>query len=760
MTSTGDLAGTLAALRDASGSAIVVGSVALVLLVVLGAVTVTQVARLVAQTRAGETAILVARGASRGSLAVLTWGEAAVVAVVGTGAGTAVGLALGGALPAPGAVVVLAAVVLWTLAIGLPGWSSTRSLTRGVRIDVSGRSRTLATGGAAVLLLLAAGGSLWRFSRDDPARTPLDQALAIGAPGLVTLALAVVVLVLLTPVWSLLERAAAGRVGTAPRLALLSVSRRRSVLGVPLLLVVVAVATSVLGAGYTASTQAAQDRLDGTRVGADARLELPARSAVTPLFPPRTTAAVEAVDGVTAAALVARVPARTGQQDLVLEAVAAPAVEAVVRGGTVSPARVSAALAPTSRPPAVPEGTVSVAVLPAQGAGTFDGDITTLSATGTLWLTSPVGELARVELAGGDLALGATGTLVGDVPPGDWRLLAVDVVADGTTSGWENTLELTVQEVTVDGAPVATGADAWATAAWPVASGAGTGAAGTNPSDGATAAARFQGSATLRFVPDPVGPVPAVVTRALADRLDLATGDGLTVSYRGGTVEVTIGAVTDLVPGVLDEPAAVVDLTALQRGEALVRRSVADASEIWVALEPGAAGTAAVTELRALARGESATLVTTESARAGTAVAQPVFAAVGLVAVVLAVVGALAAFDVLTRTRRGEVVALRAVGVPGRVQGRSRLVEALVLGAVAVPAGVAVGWAVASLTIGTLVRLSVPGLAGLSQPLALAPLELALGLALALGGVAAVGALVSRRVRRQHRDTDHREETR
>lgn len=759
-TSIGDLAVTVGGLRDAAGAAAVVGNVALVLLVVLGTATLAQVARLVAQSRAGETAILVARGASRGWLAALGWGEAAVVAVAGTGLSLAVGLALGGA-PAP--LVSVGAAVAATLAVGLPWWSSARAISRGVRIDASGRSRSLATVGGALLLVLAAGLSLWRFTgagTGETARTPLDEAIAVGAPGLVALALGVVALVVLTPVWGALERLAAGTRRIAPRFALVQVARRRAVLGVPLLLVVVAVATATLGSGYTATTQTAQTRLSDTRVGADARLELPASSAVSGQRPPRSTADVLAIDGVLDAAPVARVQARSGEQDLVLEAIAAPAIGGVVRGGTTPAGALAASLAPEAPAPAVPAGGVSISIVPTQGEGSFDGEITALSASGTVWLADERGQLARVDLTGGALSLATPGWLTGEVPDGDWRLLAVDVAATGATSGWESTLEVTILEVAVDGVVLAGEDQAWAGAAWPVAGTAEGGTAATNPTSGATAAARFQGTATVRFVPDPLTAAPAAVTRALADRLDLSLGETLTVAYRGGTVDLEVATVADLVPGVLDEPAALVDLTALQRSEVLVRRTVADTAEVWVALEPGAADADPLAGLAALARAESGTLTTTAATGTGTAVAQPVFRAVGLVAILLALVGALAAFDVLTRERRGEVIALRAVGVPGRVQARSRSQEALLLGAVAIPTGLVVGWVVALLTVPTLVRLSVPGIAALAQPLVLSPGELALALALALGGIAAVGALVGRRVRREHADTDHREETR
>ncbi|GMA30573.1 FtsX-like permease family protein [Litorihabitans aurantiacus] len=129
-------------------------------------------------------------------------------------------------------------------------------------------------------------------------------------------------------------------------------------------------------------------------------------------------------------------------------------------------------------------------------------------------------------------------------------------------------------------------------------------------------------------------------------------------------------------------------------------------------------------------------------------------------ATLLATIGTLAAVTVLTRLRRGEVIALRAAGVPGRTQARSRLLETLVLGAGALPVGLAVGLVVAVVTMPTLVRLSVVGLADYASPLRLDAPALAAGLVLAALGtlLAAVGS--ARRVRVQHADTEHREETR
>ncbi|WP_135850729.1 FtsX-like permease family protein [Serinibacter arcticus] len=764
VTSAGLLGATLAELRVAAEAARTVCGVALVLLGVVGAATVSQVARLLAQARSGETAILAARGAAPTHLRRLVWGEAAGVAIVGTVVGAALAIALGAAMRTAAAVTAgwLLAVVLltaaWALVLGVPGAGALRDAQGARTADRSGRGRALARSGVAVLLLLAAGTSLWRYTTTfagPPAdRTATDQAIAVVAPGLLTLALAVLALLALVPVWGLLEAVAGRARRLTTTLALRSVARRRAVLSVPLLLLVVAVATSVVGAGYAGSTATARALVEDTRVGADARVAPSGGAVVTAVRSGRGTADVLAVDGVEAAALVRTVDGRAGELDVAVEALPADGARAVLRGGTVPAGELADAIA-VAPGVAVPAGAavVSARLTGNDAAVSFAPELLPDALTGTLesvlWLVDDGGRVLRLEGVPAPVTgVDTTVAITADVPEGAWTLLGVDVAASGPgLAPWRGLLDVVLDGVEVGGAPLQL--------EWSHLDAAGLVGSGVRASGGSI------DSPGARFTPPVPDRLPVVVTTALADRLAVRVGDGVALTLGGADVDVEVAAVADLLPGALDAPAALVDLVALQRTDALQRRPVSDADEIWVALADGAAAADAVPALRALVRdGGGIVTASGTGASAGTAVAQPVFLAVAAVATLLAAVGTLAAVDVLTRTRRGEVVALRAIGVPGRVQGRSRLLETLVLGAAALPAGLVVGGVVASLTMPTLVRLSVVGLADDTSPLRLAWPALGAGLLLAVAGVVAAAVLSAGRVRRQHADTEHREETR
>lgn len=764
VTSSGDLAGTLAELRVAADAARTVCGVALVLLGVIGAVTVSQVSRLLAQARAGETAILAARGAAPRQLHRLVWGEAAALAVVGSLLGAllawAVGVGLGSAagVTPTAALAIVPLAAAWSVAVGAPGAGALRDAQGALAAERSGRERALARSGVALLLVLAAAISLWRyattFAGPPEARTSVDEVVAVVAPGLATLALAVLGLLVLVPLWSLLESAAGRSRRLGPTLALRSLARRRAVLSVPLLLLVVAVATSVVAAGYAGSTTAARTLVEDTRVGADARVERSGSTVVTALRPGASAQRVAGVPGVDAAVLARTIDARAGEVDVAVEALPADGARTVLRGGTAPADELADAITVPAGVGVLPGEVVVTAgiawneqadrFVPPAERGTVPATV-----TGVMWLVGSDGRVLRLDLAPVDVPdVDVTAAVVGEVPEGEWSLLGIDVAVQGEAlRGWWGLIDVVLDGATSGGAALDT--------AWFHLDAEGRPAEGTRVTRG------FSEGLDVRFTPPVPAPLPIVATSALADRLAIEVGDEVALTLGGTNVDVEVAGLVDLLPGALDAPAVLVDLVALQRVEALQRGPVDGADQVWVALGDGAARDEAVAALRDQARQDGgAVTVSGSGASAGTAVAQPVFLVVAAVATLLAAVGTLAAVDVLTRSRRGEVIALRASGVPGRLQGRSRLLETLVLGAAALPVGLVVGGSVAALTMPVLVRLSVVGLADYSSPLQLDPAALVAGVLLAAVGVAVTALLSARRVRRQHADTEHREETR
>lgn len=264
-----------------------------------------------------------------------------------------------------------------------------------------------------------------------------------------------------------------------------------------------------------------------------------------------------------------------------------------------------------------------------------------------------------------------------------------------------------------------------------------------------------------RLVPPSTAAVPAVLSPALAESLDASVGDALEVSGSGFPLGIEVTGIAE-VPGA---PGATV---LVDREEWVARtaawsRGIPDADEVWLALQHEAGETAedeAVlrSALEQQARLLDGTVSWPDLAAAGTAVGTPAFVLVAAAALVLAVVGLLAAALVSVRARRSEVVTLRAVGLPARRQARARALEPLVVTAAGILGGVLVAVAVSAVVAPALVRLSVPEAAAITLHVQVWWMLAALAV-LGLGGVLTSG-VVSRTVVRQARDTDHREETR
>ncbi|OLT53355.1 hypothetical protein [Cellulosimicrobium sp. CUA-896] len=271
LTVTGELAATAAEARAALAAAGAVTLVPVALLVVVSVVALVQVARLLAQTRASDVGLLVARGASTRQLVGVSAAEAG--GVVGAGALLGAGGALvalragpdaGGVLAAPWLVAALGTAVGTALVTGV-AWLQARAVARRHETDRSGRVRAAAAAGTLVLALVVAGLCLWQLLRyGSPVVTTGGAAeidpLAVLAPAAVLVALAVVATAVLGPLTALVDRVAArGRHLTVP-LAARQVARRLVVVAVPVVLV-------VLAAGAGTSRALRRDHDDAAELG-------------------------------------------------------------------------------------------------------------------------------------------------------------------------------------------------------------------------------------------------------------------------------------------------------------------------------------------------------------------------------------------------------------------------------------------------------------------------------------------------------------
>ncbi|TXS49633.1 FtsX-like permease family protein [Streptomyces sp. OR43] len=262
-------------------------------LVLLAAYTLLLVARLLSTERAGETQVLLARGASRGRLAGLSALEALLLALpaavcapllagpltrllAGQGLLARIGLRVDTGPTAEVWLVGVVAALACAAAVVAPALTAA--------VAARGRGRTLPAPlrtGADIALVAVAAVAFWQLDRSTSGGGALsgDRAGELGidpllvvAPALALLAGTVLTLRLLPPTAKLAERrATAGRGLTVP-LAGWQISRRPLRGAGPVLLLVLAVAMGMLAIGQGASWDRSQDDQADFRSGAPVRV--------------------------------------------------------------------------------------------------------------------------------------------------------------------------------------------------------------------------------------------------------------------------------------------------------------------------------------------------------------------------------------------------------------------------------------------------------------------------------------------------------
>lgn len=803
LTVAGELGATAAEARGALRAASAVTLVPVLLLLVVSVVALVQVARLLAQTRAGETGLLVARGASTRQLTVVAGVEAAVV--VGLGAllgGGAAQLALTAsdagarATGAPWVVAGVGAVVGTALVTGVAWWHA-RAVARLRQVDRSGRLR-VAAAGTLVLALVVAGLCLWQLLRyGSPlvvtgTSTQVDL-LAVLAPAAVLVALAIVATGVLGPVGSLAERLAARGSGLTVPLAVRQLARRLVVVAVPVVLVVLAAGSGTLAGAYAGTTGSLRTSVAELRTGADVRVVTDGAVTVAGTSNPPLVADYAALDGASGASSVLDVPGVLGEDPLALLALDADAADDVV--ASVDPAELTAGLRGDTADLGVslPDGTERLAldvtasvaptveITPEQPYYWYDVH-QARGLRAVAWVVDgsgalnqvPLGELSVTyapDVAADVTSTPTTHTLTGELPgPGTWRLAAVDLVLG--TPGMAGRASVTLdaaralapageEHVELEGG--------WE----PVTALVRDGLAEIEPAEpaGFSAALTTNGlPLTLRLLPggDEIPPsVPVTVPAPLAGLYELAPGDESVVTVSGIDVPVRVAQVVDVIPGAVERTAVVADQATLLQHLLRVMQAVPRADEVWLgASGDGAARDDLAAAALALARDEGGAdaTVAVAGAEVGPDVSAPVrvafwLAAVG--AVVLALAGVLAVALALLRSRRAEVMVLRALGVPSGAQSRGRALELVAVTGTSVVLGVLAGWLVATLTVPPLARATLGDAADvLPVPLeaSLAPTALLVGVLVA--GLAGVAAVVAGRVRAQALDAEYREEIR
>jgi len=651
--------------------------------------------RLLAVRREEEHALLAARGATRWAMAGPALAEAlltaGVAAVAGVFAGTRAadllaragllhgdGLTLAGI---PGDAWWLAAVVLLLTAATVT-YPVLRVPAPGATRVRRGRQAMLAGAGEAgfdVALLALAGLAVWQLHDYTPsAGAGVDPVVAV-APALALAAVSLIPIRLLPLASKGLNwvAAASKRIGTA--MASWEISRLPVRRAGPVLLTVLAVATSTLAlASYASWRQSARDQAAFT-TGADLRVDTPS---------PVGLAAVPSISrapGVAAA--MPAVSADLGTGSLL-------ALDARTAGATVL---LRQDLAP------VPETTLWRMLTPAGAAGVpLPGRPARLRLTAQAVPPSGVPEAPRSAAAGAYPAFAEVADSLGDVfalpagslPPdgrdhtltvplgGSYplRLIGLNLAAPASSAGAARpTVTAVAVSASATGPFTATAAGGWRPSA--------------SPSTGTVAVTATAATPAA---------IPGIATAAFLQANNAAVGSVFPAAVGGATVPVKIVAAVSAFPTVTGaDGALIVDLAAVQDYLAGKAQQPLAVTSWWLRAAPGAAAAPAV----------PADAVVTDRAAvtAGlfgdslTAAPQQAALAVGVAVTLLAMLGFAVSVAASLRERRARSALLKALGVPMSAQVRQLCAEELLLSIPAALAGLAAGVALAHLLISAVV---------------------------------------------------------
>ncbi|MFI0939024.1 FtsX-like permease family protein [Streptomyces sp. NPDC021020] len=723
-------------------------------LVILAAFALLLVAQLLAEERSGETALLRARGGSRGRVARLAAGEALLLAVpaavaapllagpltrllAGTGAMARTGVTLGGT--GSGAWLVAGAAALaCAFAVVLPALRTAPGGRGGRRGGLPGMLQA----GADVALLAVAGVAYWQLQRrasgggalsaDRSGGLGIDPVL-VAAPALCLLAGTVLVLRLLPLLARLGERRAARGRSLSLALAGWQLARRpQRGAGVALLLVL-AVAMGMFAIGQGASWDRSQRDQADYAVGADLRVT----GMTTPPF--GQAGIFSSVPGLTAAAPAARetliLPDGGTTSALLMDTGKAAHVlrlRSDLAGGRplpelLAPLRSTPEAQGLALPATVRQVDFEATLTATDGAGKPAGSADRPDSVSAVLVDT---DGVPYDFALGDLPPdGRPHTLTLDLalaagkgaPAGPLRLERLDASFSVPDSAENHVLTLVSARTlladgtrtplrTLAGTPWKAGAayDDDSLAASPDVESPAVGALHTGGPDLMTLAygtGSFPGSAyqqtpaTVRVrAPAPVPPpLSGVATDAYLTAVGAKAGDTIQVQIGNVTTPVKITAAVRALPGT--------DLTGATSGLLLDLRGVnkvlsaqdaqpVQPTEWWLATRPGAAAGVAAA-LRA--RDDVDTVLDRTESAAGLradplgAGPQSALPAAVVAAAVLAAVGFAVGAAGAARERRGEFAVLRALGAPRRQLARMLAAEQALLVLVSLVVGVALG---------------------------------------------------------------------
>lgn len=764
--SAGRLSDTLRVVAQSVTAAQAVGPVPSLLVAAISLLMLIQLARLLAVERRSETALIRSRGASAGQLTTIALAEAALIAAPAAAAGAAVAAGIltvsDASVPLSGWAMTAAVAAVAVLVITLPAAHQARLPADRQQIDDSGRVRALAAASTVVLVLIAAGVALWRFRRtgsalvvDADGHSHIDP-IAVLAPALVLIAAAVLAGVLFGALAAAAQAAAARTRGLGTVLAARQVARRGTVFGVAVLLVAIAIGSVAIAASYSPTQAVDQQQTDALRNSAPMLVELPDTDPVAPQPYSDLAGSASALPAVGTALTALQLPVKLGAIAAALTGVSTDRLGDVVptAPGSFEPGRLAPALHEDPAGWPLPDGTTAVTMqltvaaswyLPGMVTSHSDGPPTqqtggpgpaglTTALDASIWVQAPDGALAPVpagtvaDIPVAPLAPGTpvratlTATLTG-LHPGS-RLVAIDLAAPSVNDPM--VLDVTLTSITARTPTGPSGIDIsaghWTPQPQPRANNTLTSQLLNYTLTSAEHGVGFSGPMPAAQVTiarlTPTGPdaLPVAVDRALADTLQLSLGDTVTVALDAArSFPARVVAISPLLPGDVDAPRILANLPALQR---MLLRSTPDlpgANRLWAAPHDAAAAAAAIQPLI-----PATSTIETADSRSAQALLAPTaltlwFGAAG--ALLLAAIGVGTVIVTVSRSRRGELVVLRSVGLSARSQARSRRRELLATVLSGWLLGVAVGVAAVFTTVAGLAGSTIVGSLGVTPAL-------------------------------------------
>lgn len=709
----------------------VIQPVALLLLAAVALVTLAELGRLLTTTRAPEIALLWSRGASAFDIGRAIAAETALAAGTGAVGGTAGALVILGLMAGPdapraaGAAVWIAPLAITVGAVLVVAGGALRSALRNTSRDPSdagGRARRLAGPGVVVLTTAAAALSVWQLRLYGSPLTPTaDGGTDVDPIGVLAPALSLVALVLLAlvlfPRVSQANESATAKAPAVRILAARTLARRLQLVAAPIVVVAVAAATLVVASGYATTWRESFERTSELHTGAAIQVSTGA--------PGLTTATITSISGVPGVSGIAPVDLETFQIGNVTGSIVGATPATVARlattaNGSFDRNAVAEAITAEVPGPLLPEGTSALTLTTSQG-GFAEQPLLSLQVMDGYGMLQTVPFATGID-EGVDSALAAPGVVLEsfsytvDLPSilrdalGPLRILAIDVAVGEGAVAPEGTGEFTLSELsaTAGGNTVPVTLDGF----WlpespvlqfdpPTANYKGLGFTSGSNTRNIRMTPTFDGALTDS------GTAPVVISQQLADRFSLRVGDPISVTLDDASdaLRCTVAQVIPAIPGAAFESAVLIDRAVVLHYLVRTQDASTLSREFWIDTDsPQTVVEALRNELPANARTQIA------GDPAGRIVLGSASFALWLGALgcmILAVITVVAVVRAQLRSRRLEVVVLRAIGLSSRQQSAVRRRElGLVLG-YGVAAGLIAGAAVTALTVPQLARAAV-----------------------------------------------------